>query len=169
MRRNTITLRQLTPGDRKHVRTLFEGLDTHDRMMRFLQPMPRMPDRHIARLSSMDGIGHVAVGAFDGERCVGIARYIRLRNTPGRAEMAVTVASDCRRRGLARRMLGWLEWHADQSGVSEFEVTIAGVNAPAAALARSLGFTLRVQSGELTGVRPVERVGTKRPVEVAPA
>lgn len=151
--------RQLTSHDRHHVEALFDGLSDQDRYFRFFRPMPTYPASLLDLLSGMDGVGHVAVGAFDGQACVGVARFIRSTRQPGRAEVAVTVAGTHRGCGLARRMVQSLDQLAADRGIDEFEVLVHPSNRAAARLFRSMGFTMALEDGSVVGHRPVGSEG----------
>ena len=67
----------------------------------------------------------------------------------------MTVSSEYRGFGIARRLVNELSAVAERRGVEDFEIDVLGTNRRAAALFRSLGFTMRFDSGSLVGTRPV--------------
>jgi GNAT superfamily N-acetyltransferase len=145
----------LTGDDRHHIEAVFDGLSDQDRYYRFFRPMPTYPTSVLQLLTSMDGVGHVAVGAFDGDTCVGVARFIRSTRRPESAEVAVTVAGTHRGCGLARRMVESLDRLAADRGIDEFEVVVHPSNRAAASLFRSMGFTTALEDGSVIGHRRV--------------
>lgn len=149
------TFRQLTGDDRDHIEAVFDGLSDQDRYYRFFRPMPTYPASVLELLTGMDGVGHVAVGAFDGDTCVGVARFIRSTRRPESAEVAVTVAGTHRGCGLARRMVESLNELAADRGIGEFEVLVHPSNRAAARLFRSMGFAMALEDGSVIGHRPV--------------
>jgi len=148
-------IRQLTDRDHHHIEAVFESLSDQDRYFRFLRPMPTYPASVMELLTGMDGVGHVAVGAFDQDRCVGVARFVRSQRQPGTAEVAVTVSGSHRGRGVARRMVEALDVLGAERGVEVFEVLIHPSNRSAARLFRSMGFTMALEDGSVVGHRPV--------------
>lgn len=152
---NTLTLRQIGPADAASMRSFLERLSDHDRYMRFLRPMPRVTESLVDALCSADGALHVAVGAYDDDRLVGVARYVCLRDDPRRAELAFSVDPSYRGRGVARRLIGEVIEHAEGGVPTSIEVYIHPENRTAASLVRSLGFSLRYRDGLLEGEIPV--------------
>ena len=150
-----IVIRELSGADRPRIEGLFNGLSDQDRYYRFFRPMPTYPASVIDLLTAMDGIGHVAVGAFDGDRCAGVARFVRSGRRPTTAEVAVTVSAHYRGRSIARRMVERLDDLAADRGIEELEILVHPSNRPAAGLFRSMGFTLAVEDGTIVGHRPV--------------
>ncbi len=150
-----IEVRQLGEADGEHIEGLFTGLSDQDRYYRFFRPMPAYPRAVMELLTGMDGIDHVAVGAFADGTCAGVARFIRSTRRPTVAEVAVSVAEAHRGRGLARRLVAALDVLAVDRHIERFEIYVHPANRPAAQLFRSLGFTLVLDSGTLEGERPV--------------
>ncbi|MEM9565475.1 MAG: GNAT family N-acetyltransferase [Actinomycetota bacterium] len=155
-----IEVRQLGETDAHHIEGLFNGLSDQDRYFRFFRPMPTYPTAVMDLLTGMDGIDHVAVGAFVDGTCAGVARFIRSTRRPTVAEVAVSVADGHRGMGLARRLVAALDVLAVDRDIERFEIYVHPGNRPAAQLFRSLGFTLVLDSGTLEGER---RVGAAEP------
>lgn len=161
--RPTIEIRELTADDADHVIGLFEQLSDFDRYLRFFRPMPSYPSSVLAMLTAMDGEDHVAVGAFVDGTCVGVIRSVRLRRRPTTAEVAVTVSSEFRGFGIARRLMTALTDLVETTEVEQFEIDVLPSNRAAIALFRSLGFTMRFDSGSLVGNRSVGSDPHRRP------
>ena len=94
-----------------------------------------------ARLSHHD---HEALGALDHASGggVGIARYVRDRDDPHTAEIAVTVIDDWQGRGLGTELLTRLSERACQEGIRRFTAAVAADNAAMAGLLRTFGSDL---------------------------
>ncbi|MEL6981354.1 MAG: GNAT family N-acetyltransferase [Actinomycetota bacterium] len=152
---NPFPIRQLTSQDHDHIEAVFDGLSDQDRYYRFFRPMPTYPASVRELLTGMDGIGHVAVGAFDGDTCVGVARFVRSSRHPGSAEVAVTVSATHRGYGIARRMVEALDELAAERGIEEFEILVHPSNRAAASLFRSMGFAMALEDGTVVGHRPI--------------
>ena len=108
---------------------------------------------------------------------MGIARYVRDREDPHAAEIAVTVIDGWQGRGLGTELLAQLSERACQEGIRRFTAAVAADNAAMTGLLRNLGADLvapgvrhaRVRDG--TGLRagppgafPRKRAG---PVELS--
>jgi len=126
-----VTLRTLRADDRSVIRMLFEGLSDDSRYRRFHSSIRRLTPALLDTLSAMDGDCHVAVGAFDGDKLVGAARYVRPHHGSREAEIAFTVADAYQGRGLGRHLLHALARTADARGVTQFRFTVLANNAPA--------------------------------------
>lgn len=160
-------VREIDHRDRAHVIDLFYGLSQEDRYRRFLSPMPVYPAALIDMLTAIDGERHIAVAAFQHERCVGIARAIRHAGRSETADVAVTVAADQRRRGIGRCLVLELAGVVAERGVVSLGIMTLGDNRPAAALARSAGFRLRFDDGLLVGEAVVADLVSMREARAA--
>ena len=80
----------------------FAGLSDRSRRMRFLGPKEALSAAELRYFTDVDHRDHEALGALDHARGggVGIARYVRDRDNPHTAEIAVTVIDDWQGRGL---------------------------------------------------------------------
>ena len=136
----TVLLREQTRADRAQIARLFAGLSSTSRYLRFGTGVPpELPQRYLDVLSDVDGDRHVGVLAIHGGRVIGAARYIRDREMPAQAEIAVTVTDAFQRRGLGRLLTATLATAAAGRGVERLTYEIEPHNHAARALARSLG------------------------------
>ena len=133
------------------------------------------PDSEDAALASAECLGgvidviycgpdsdHEAIAAFEPDTgaLLGIARYVRSREDPQAAEVAVTVADDWQRRGLGRALLDRLTYRARREGIRRFSALVLGENRPALGLFGDLGEASRLSSAsevELLIDLPAER------------
>ena len=69
----------------------------------------------------------------------GFARYVRDRDDPRTAEIAVTVIDDWQGRGLGTELLTRLSERACQEGIRRFTAAVAADNAATAGLLRTFG------------------------------
>jgi RimJ/RimL family protein N-acetyltransferase len=92
----------------------------------------------------VDHRDHEALGALDHVRGggVGIARYVRDREDPYAAEIAVTVIDGWQGRGLGTELLARLSERACQEGIRRFTAAVAADNVPMTGLLRNLGADL---------------------------
>ena len=91
--------------------------------------------------TGVDHRDHEALGALDHVRGggVGIARYVRDREDPYAAEIAVTVIDGWQGRGLGTELLAQLSERACQEGIRRFTAAVAADNAAMTGLLRNLG------------------------------
>ena len=73
---------------------------------------------------------------------MGIARYVRDREDPHAAEIAVTVIDGWQGRGLGTELLARLSERACQEGIRRFTAAVAADNAAMTGLLRNLGADL---------------------------
>ena len=126
------------------------GLSDESRYLRFARPMRRYTDRQLHYLTEIDYRDHMAWAAADldspGVPGVAVARYIRRRDEPRAAEVAVTVIDAYHGRGIAPLLLGTLAATARANGIERFEGEILGRNEAMLKVARRLGVTALVVS-----------------------
>jgi hypothetical protein len=142
-----VRLRAIGPADRARYLAGFARLSDETRYRRFFSALPgRMPEALVRRMLDTDGWNHLAIGAerirADGsaeDAIVGVARFIRKRDDPVRAEAAVTVADELHHVGLGRLLLAELGRAARRRGVRSFEAQVLASNVPMRELLGSFG------------------------------
>lgn len=125
-----VRLRRVTPADAPALADAFTRLSEESRRLRFLAPKPRLSPSELRYLTEVDGHNHEALTAIDpttGDG-VGIGRWVRDRDDPGRAEIAVTVADDWQGRGMGTLLLEHLTERAREEGVARFTALVAADN-----------------------------------------
>lgn len=134
-------MRRLTPEDAPQLATAFARLSEESRRLRFLSSKPNLSASELHYLTHVDGHQHEALCAIDpasGDG-VGIARFVRDRERPERAEVAVTVVDDWQHRGLGTALLDALTERARREGVRTFTALVATDNAGMHRLLARLG------------------------------
>ena len=128
-------LARLESSDGMELRRFFYRLSPETIYRRFHSPLARPEQAQPKRLLDIDHHDREAVVAvLDGE-IIGVARYAR-RSGTHMAEVAVVVADDCQRQGLATRMLGALSELARTAGIRQFSVSMQADNRAALRLLR---------------------------------
>jgi RimJ/RimL family protein N-acetyltransferase len=119
----------------------FARLGERSRRLRFLGRKNTLTKADLQYFTDVDHHDHEALGAVDHVRGggVGIARYVRDREDPGAAEVAVTIVDDWQGRGLGTELLARLSDRACQEGIGRFTALVAADNAAVAGLLRSSG------------------------------
>ena len=130
-----VEIRVLAQDDGERLRRLFFRLSPLSVYRRFLSPLPRPREEGLRRLLDVDHRDREALAALHDDEIVAVARYGR---QPGSevAEIAVVVADDWQRDGLALLLLQRLTGIAELRGIKRFQATILGENAPALRLVR---------------------------------
>jgi len=153
-----VGLALLEPTDGPALRRLFYRLSPETIYRRFHSPVVRPEQAQPNRLLDVDHHAHEAVVAIEDGEIVGVARYV---GRPGSdsAEVAIVVADDWQRQGIATRMLSALHDRAEAEGITEFRLTIQADNRPMLELFRRFypGMQGRSSYGMYEAVVPVAR------------
>jgi nucleotide-binding universal stress UspA family protein/GNAT superfamily N-acetyltransferase len=144
-----VRLRPISAADRLLLAESFERLSEQSRYRRFLTAKEKLSGGELDYLvDGVDHVDHEAIVALDPltGQLLGIARYVRSKEDPEIAEVAVTVADNWQRRGLGRALLDKLTYRARREGVRRFSALVLGENRPALGLFADLGHAERQQS-----------------------
>jgi RimJ/RimL family protein N-acetyltransferase len=156
--RGHIGLARLEKSDRSRLRRFFFRLSAETIYRRFHSPIARPEQAQPDRLLDIDHHDREAVVAvLDGE-IIGVARYARRCGTDT-ADVAVVVADNWQRQGLATRMFSAMADLALAAGVRQFTMTIQADNGPVLRLLRRLypDATLAHSQGVYEAIVPVKR------------
>jgi RimJ/RimL family protein N-acetyltransferase len=150
--RREVVIRPILAADDHALARAFERLSMKSRQRRFLSPVPSLSARQLRYLTDVDHHGHEALIAFDASTGdgVGTARYVRLPEDQGTAEVAVTIIDDWQGIGLGRELLGRLAERARQEGVTEFSGIMLAENRPMLRLLERVGDAERRPDGNGT-------------------
>ncbi len=135
-----VRLRLLRPDDREKLLAGFAELSDASRYTRFFTAMPDLSDRMLERLLHTDERDHLAIAAEAGDvpsasaPGYGVARFIRLEETPDVAEAAVVVIDRMQRRGLGKLLLARLAVAARERGITRFRAEVLRTNRAVVAL-----------------------------------
>jgi GNAT superfamily N-acetyltransferase len=139
---STIQIRPIRASDKGAIATAFDRLSEESRYRRFFAPLQRLSDRDLAYLTEVDHRDHEAlIAATEQGEPLGVARFVRLADDPGRAEVAVAVIDDWHGRGVATALLTRLSDRARAEGIRTFTAATLGENRAAQDLMRSFGST----------------------------
>jgi GNAT superfamily N-acetyltransferase len=151
-----ISIRGVGPDDREEIRRGFLALSPETRYFRFLEyGAKELSDDLLTYLTDVDQKDHVAIGAgvvspdLKTERGIGIARFIRLADSPDTAEAAVTVSDDMQRRGVGAALLRELLRAAEVRGIKNIRADVLANNATMRGILEKAG--ARVVPGETGG------------------
>jgi RimJ/RimL family protein N-acetyltransferase len=138
-----IGFRPLVPDDAGRLAQAFDRLSPTSRYRRFLSPIRSLSDQELRRLTQVDAVDHVAwvaeLSAEPERPFAGVGRWVRSKNDPAVAEIALTVVDAYQRRGLGRALLALLAESARRLGIDWFEAIVLGENQPMRMLLKTLG------------------------------
>jgi RimJ/RimL family protein N-acetyltransferase len=122
-------IRAIEPADAPLVQAFHGELSERSRRFRFLAPTaPEISDEDLAYLTDVDHRRHEAVVALDGERLVGVARYVRTPGDRESAEVAVVVVDDRQNEGIGTALLDELTQRARQNGIERYTAIVTEDN-----------------------------------------
>jgi GNAT superfamily N-acetyltransferase len=116
-------LRLACPGDRDGIIEAFDGLSAQTRIQRWFYPKMRLTEEEIAALVSPIDDDHGAIVAIelgsDGSEKAGIgmARFVRSKESPDSAEIAITLVDDWQGLGIGRILLHRLLAMVSERGI----------------------------------------------------
>jgi GNAT superfamily N-acetyltransferase len=132
-----VEIRPILPSDAPELAEAIRTADPETLRARFLGGPPQLSEAVLDKLTRVDYVSRFALVARGGERGVGIARYGTLPPTDGSlvADVAVAVAPEWRRVGLATALIGLLARRAQECGITEFTALFLAENRPVTELA----------------------------------
>lgn len=147
-------VRHVRPSDSELIGKAWLQLSEQSQRRRFLAPKPMLTSRDLRYLTEIDGHDHVALVALrmdEPDRLVAVARYVRLPDDPGTAEVAVTVADYMQGKRIGKQLAILLADEARGRGVRRFSASMLTDNQPAARLMAAM--SERLESHIDHGVR----------------
>ena len=109
----------------------FEALSERSRYLRFLTAKPRLTAGDLRYLTEVDGHDHFALVAedpADPTRVIGVARFVRDRERPDTAEMAIVVGDAWQGRGVGSTLATSLVDAALVRGIRRFTASTLSEN-----------------------------------------
>ena len=108
----------------------FARLSPESRYRRFLAAMPELTEEMVRYLTVIDHHDHEAIVALDDKtgEGIGVARYVRSKERPDVAEVAVTVIDDWQGRGLGTLLLEAISARARAEGIRTFSALVLATN-----------------------------------------
>jgi GNAT superfamily N-acetyltransferase len=160
---SAVLIRPVRGADAPLLADGFARLSERSRRLRFLGRKRTLTEADLRFFTDVDHRDHEALGALDHVRGggVGIAHYVRDRENPAAAEIAVTVVDDWQGRGLGTELLARLAERAREEGIRRFTAVMASENVPMGMLLRTAG---AVQTGRNFGTLEYE-IALVRPDE----
>jgi len=141
-----VRIRPIEPTDKLALQSGLQTLSARSVQLRFLQPKPRFTSVELAYLTEVDGCNHVAfVAEQEDGTMAAVGRFVRDRNDPTSAEIAITVCDHLQGQGLGTLLGLALADEARSVGVQHFTAIMAPDNEAALRLFRRLSLHLRTE------------------------
>lgn len=143
----SVTIRPVTPEDREELRRGLLELSPQSRYLRFMHVSTLPTDELLTYLTCVDQKDHVALGAtiespdLKTERGIGIARFVRLEESPDTAEAAITVVDDMQRKGVGTVLLVELLRAARTRGIRTIRAEVLADNGTMRTILEGAGAT----------------------------
>jgi acetyltransferase len=151
-----VRVRPIRPEDAAREKRFFDRLSQQSRYQRFMQYLPHLSERMLARFTQLDYDRELALVAVWEDEFVAVGRYAP--NQDGRsAEFALVVADDWQGKGLGHALLERLCAAAREAGYEALVGHILEANHDMLQLARHLGFSEQGRDGnEVTVARTLK-------------
>jgi RimJ/RimL family protein N-acetyltransferase len=116
-----IVIRLIRPEDKDALKAAFKKLSPHSNYCRFLTPIVNLSQSQLKYLTEIDNKNHLALCVhdlvFNG---IGVARYIKIKDEPETAEIAITILDEYQNQGLGTKLLHLLIEAAFENGIRKF-------------------------------------------------
>ena len=150
-----VRIRPIRPEDAALEKRFFDSLSERSRYQRFMQYLPQLPPRMLARFTQLDYDRELALVAVHGGEFIAVGRFAP--NADGAtAEFALVVGDAWQGKGLGRMLLQRLKEQARKAGYEALYGNIMEANHEMLDLALRLGFALEKREG--TDVTVVSRL-----------
>ncbi|MFL5909689.1 MAG: GNAT family N-acetyltransferase [Gaiellaceae bacterium] len=145
----TLRLRPPAAADAAALLAFFEGLSERSLYQRF-HGIRKVDPQLAESLLDPDWVETGALAGWLGDRVVGVANYVRLRD-PGSAEVAFVVADEEQGRGIGTRLLEQLADRAAGTGVTRFVAEVLAGNRAMLSVFTGAGFDVvrELEHGEV--------------------
>lgn len=150
-------VRHVKPTDKDLIANAWLQLSPETQQKRFLGAKPYLTKSDLRYLTEIDGHDHVALIAVrldDPCRLVAVARFVRLKEDPEAAEVAVTVVDSMQGKGIGKKLGVLLADEARGRGIKRLTASILAENQPALRLMAAMTDRLDGRRAEY-GVREV--------------
>ncbi len=124
--------RHLRPDDASRLHAGFGQLSQLARRRKFAEPVDKLSDDVVRRLTEADGTHVVAWGAADlarpDEPGLGVARFIRLEHEPDAADVAIVILDEYMNKGAGVMLHACLHISAHHNGLRHLYYDVASEN-----------------------------------------
>lgn len=145
-----ITLRPVASNDKQLFGAFMQTLSDRSRRLRFLVPKHELNSSELRFMSEVDQDNHVAWVAIDAAsgayELVAEARFVKLSESRGTAEYAITVADAFQGRGLGGKLMQILAQQARENGIFTLRGTVAADNTAMLGFLRKRGANINLEA-----------------------
>jgi acetyltransferase len=138
----------LRPEDRPILHDIAAHMSQEDLRLRFFTPVKGLSEAVAARLSQLDNHRELALLAERDGMAVAVAHFFADPDK-SRAEFAIAVRSDWKRRGVGYLLMTRLIDIARQGDIGEFVAEVLRENEPMLQMCRKLGFAIVPEPADL--------------------
>jgi GNAT superfamily N-acetyltransferase len=137
----SLLIRPISADDKQALVDAFERLGDESRYRRFLAPHGSLTENELRYFTEVDHHDHEALLAIDPKtgHGIGVARYVRSKEDPAAAELAVAVVDDWQRQGVGTRLTAALAERARAEGITRFSALVLADNTLMLSLLAELG------------------------------
>lgn len=135
----TAHVRPIRPDDAERLVAFHARQSPQSIYYRYFSPRPRLSDKDVERLTTVDFEDRMALIALRGDEMIGVARYDRWRHL-SEAEVAFFVDDANHGRGLATVLLEHLAVRAREVGITGFTATVLPENRKMIGVFTAAGF-----------------------------
>ncbi|HEY0625936.1 MAG TPA: GNAT family N-acetyltransferase [Allosphingosinicella sp.] len=154
-------VRPATQDDEEALADFFTHVTPQDIRFRFLTPLPKVGHAFLERMTKVDHDRTEDFLAFteDGKTLIATA-MLAADEAKERAEVAISIRTDYKRRGIGWRLLEHVSRYAEAKGIKVLESIECRENREAIQLEREMGFTATSYPGDPTLVLVQKRLGS---------
>jgi GNAT superfamily N-acetyltransferase len=142
-------VRAATPADEAALAEMFANVSPEDRRFRFLSAVDEVGHAFLERLTRVDHERTEDFLAFDGDRLIASA-MLAADPAGERAEVAISIRSDYKHRGVGWTLLDHVARFAAEKGMELLESIESRDNREAIELEKEMGFTATPYPGDAT-------------------
>ena len=124
-------IREIRGDDKQRLADGLANLSEESVRKRFLGPKPTLSTAELRYLTEVDGHDHyaiVAMPADEDEQISAVARFVRLKDDPHAAEIAIVVCDSLQGRGLGSLLARRLSDAARERGIERLTASISSEN-----------------------------------------
>ena len=139
------------PEDEERLISGFKKLSQQTKLYRFNCCKNELSTKEKEYLLNIDNFNHLAIGAVDLDKSydvgIGLARYIREKEDPTRAEVAITVIDEYQNKGIGTYLFKELFIYANKNGVRTLTSYVLKENVKMIKILDKIGFKVKEDCG----------------------
>ena len=147
----TIGIGFVGPEDEQRLLSGFRKLSQLTKLYRFNCSKKDLSKKEKDYLLNIDNFNHLAIGAVDLDKSydvgIGLARYIREKEDPTRAEVAITVIDEYQNKGIGTYLFKELFIYANKNGVRTLTSYVLKENVKMIKILDKIGFKVKEDCG----------------------